>query len=108
MFRLDGRRALVTGGTSGIGEATARVLLKAGARVVVAARGKTRGPEVLDGLRPHGEVHFVGADVSREESVRTLIDQTVETLGGVDILVNNAGRIGRGPLHDLTAELWHT
>jgi NAD(P)-dependent dehydrogenase (short-subunit alcohol dehydrogenase family) len=43
MFRLDGQRALVTGGTSGIGEATVRVFLQAGARVVIAARGKTRG-----------------------------------------------------------------
>ena len=106
MFRLDGQRALVTGGTSGIGEATARVFLQAGARVVIAARGQTRGPEALDGLRPHGEVHFLRADVRDEGAVRRLMADSVETLGGLDILVNNAGIISRTPVHELDAGEW--
>ena len=106
MFRLDGQRAVVTGGTSGIGEATARVLLQAGARVVIAARGEERGAAVRERLRPHGEVHFFPVDVSAEESVRRLIAQTVDTLGGLDILVNNAGIISRIPVHDLETTEW--
>lgn len=106
MFRLDGQRALVTGGTSGIGEATARVLLQAGARVVVGARGRTRGPEAVEALRAHGDVHFVRADVGDEALVQQLIAQTVETLGGLDILINSAGAINRTPVHDLDLETW--
>lgn len=106
MFRLDGQRALVTGGTSSIGAATARVFLQAGARVVIAARGQTRGPEALDDLRPHGEVHFIQTDVRDEDAVRRLMTDAVETLGGLDILVNNAGIISRTPVHELDAGEW--
>ncbi len=106
MFRLDGQRALVTGGTSGIGEAAARVLLQAGARVVIAARGEERGAEAQERLRPHGEVHFIPADVSAEESVRRLIARTADILGGLDILVNGAGIISRTPVHELETADW--
>jgi len=106
MFRLDGRRALVTGGTSGIGEATARIFLQAGARVVVAARNAQRGAAVRTRLRAHGEVHYVPADVSDEAAVRRLIAQTREALGGLDVLVNNAGIISRTPVHELESAEW--
>src|SRR3989304_90865 len=106
MFRLDGQRALVTGGTSGIGEAAARVLLQAGARVVIAARGEERGAEAQERLRPHGEVHFIPADVSAEESVRRLIARTASVLGGLDILVNGAGIISRTPVHEMETADW--
>ncbi len=106
MFRLDGRRVLVTGGTSGIGEAIARVFLASGARVVIAARGEERGASVLERLRRHGEVHFLPVDISVEASVRRLMSGTVDLLGGLDILVNNAGIISRVPLHDLETEEW--
>lgn len=106
MFRVDGQRALVTGGTSGIGEATVRVLLAAGARVVAAARGRTRWNEAVEALSPLGEVHFLRADVQDEAAVTGLIAETVATLGGLDILINNAGIISRTPLHELDLESW--
>jgi len=106
MFRLDGRRALVTGGTSGIGEAIARVFLTAGARVVVAARGEDQGAAVVERLRPYGEVRFQPADISDEAAVRRLVSHTVDLLGGLDVLVNSAGVISRIPLHDLETEEW--
>lgn len=106
VFRLDGQRALVTGGTSGIGEATARLFLQAGARVVVAARGQKRWAEAVEALPSHGEVHFIRTDVRDEGAVRRTIGETVEILGGLDILVNSAGVIDRTPLHDLALPVW--
>lgn len=106
MFRLDGRRALVTGGTSGIGEAVARTLLGAGARVVIAARDPARGQAVRDALAALGEVHFLPADVGSEPSVEALVAGTVDRLGGLDVLVNNAGAIDRTPLHALDLARW--
>lgn len=106
MFRLDGKRALITGGTSGIGEATARVFLQVGARVVISARARTRGPDVTDTLSGFGEIHFLQADISREEEVRRLVEEAVRTLGGLDVVVNNAGIIDRTPLESLERPQW--
>ena len=81
MAELQGRRALVTGGTRGIGAAIARHLDSAGARVVVAAR--SRGD--YDG---HG--HFIAADVSTADGPRQLAADAAAHLGGIDILIDNA------------------
>jgi NAD(P)-dependent dehydrogenase (short-subunit alcohol dehydrogenase family) len=83
MTELAGLRAVVTGGTQGIGGATARQLEAAGADVIVAAR--TEPP-------PGGAGHFVQADVSTAEGVEALARTTLERLGGIDIIVSNAGR----------------
>jgi len=106
MFRLDGMAALVTGGTSGIGEGIARVFLGAGARVVVAARGQERGAAAAGRLREHGEAYFIPADVTEEGSVERLMAQMVAMLGGIDVLVNCAGTIRYVPLHEMEREQW--
>jgi NAD(P)-dependent dehydrogenase (short-subunit alcohol dehydrogenase family) len=79
-----GARALITGGTRGIGEATARRLADAGAEVVVAARTEPRHPL---GTR----IRFVAADIATADGVGTLAERALELLGGIDILVSNAG-----------------
>jgi NAD(P)-dependent dehydrogenase (short-subunit alcohol dehydrogenase family) len=86
---LVGRRALVTGGTRGIGAAIAQRLLDAGASVVVTARAR-------GGNLPAG-VTFVEGDVASESGVKAIATATIDALGGLDILVNNAGGAGGFP-----------
>ncbi|MFF2027732.1 SDR family NAD(P)-dependent oxidoreductase [Rhodococcus koreensis] len=90
-FRLDGEVAVVTGGTAGIGFETARVLLNAGARVVVCGRNRERGRHAVELLRAVGDVHFTPADVSDENSVSGLFAVVRSRYGPVSVLVNNAG-----------------
>jgi NADP-dependent 3-hydroxy acid dehydrogenase YdfG len=89
---LDGKVAVVTGASSGIGEATVRALSAEGAAVVAGARRKER----LDGLveevtRNGGKAIAVGCDVTDERQAHALIDRAIEEFGRIDVLVNNAG-----------------
>src|SRR5487761_1928654 len=88
---LSGGRAIVTGGTSGIGLAIAEELLDEGMRVVVVGRDGDRGVSVEATLRQRGEAHFVQADLINESSARSAIARAASVLGGVDALVNSAG-----------------
>lgn len=91
-FRLDGRVVVVTGASSGMGVAFAEGLVRAGARVVLAARRKERLEALAARLEDEGgEALAVGCDVAREEEVDALVEATLGRYGGVDVLVNNAG-----------------
>lgn len=107
MTALDGRAAVVTGASRGIGAAIARGLAEAGARVCVTARTMPRLEEVAASLREAGH-HAVAlhCDVSDPESVESMLRDAGEVLAGVDILVNNAGIAPSNPLHRLTLEEW--
>ncbi|MFF4585583.1 SDR family NAD(P)-dependent oxidoreductase [Streptomyces sp. NPDC001388] len=98
MTGLSGLRALVTGGASGIGLATARALAAQGAAVAVLDLAPAGVPEPLTGLR---------ADVTDDTSVRAAVEQAAERLGGLDILVNNAGIGAQGTVADNPDEEWH-
>jgi NAD(P)-dependent dehydrogenase (short-subunit alcohol dehydrogenase family) len=93
MGQLDGRTALVTGSTSGIGRGIARTLAGAGAHVVVTGRNLDRGEEVAGEIRAAGgTANFVGADLASADDARALATAVLEvTRGRLDILVNNAG-----------------
>ncbi|AQZ68239.1 3-oxoacyl-[acyl-carrier protein] reductase [[Actinomadura] parvosata subsp. kistnae] len=86
-MELRGKTALVTGGTSGIGLATARLLARAGADVVITGRDARRGKDAVHATREDGEVRFVPSDLADLDSVAELSRSS----GPVDILVNNAG-----------------
>jgi len=95
--RFEGKVAIVTGGSSGIGRAAALAFGREGARVVVASRGRTRGAAVLEELRALGcEAEFIQADVSQARDVEALVTGTVVRFGRVDIAVNNAATIEVG------------
>jgi len=98
MNELAGKRALVTGGTSGIGRATAEALAREGAHVLVSGRSDARGAEVVAAIRKAGgEAEFVRADLGNVDDVRALAARASD----IDVLVNNAGVFPAGPTHEL-------
>jgi NADP-dependent 3-hydroxy acid dehydrogenase YdfG len=100
--RLDGTVALVTGASSGIGEATARALARAGAKVAVAARRKDR----LDALATEIDALAIEADISDREQAIATVRRTVDELGRLDTVVNNAGVMLLGPAADAPLDDW--
>jgi NAD(P)-dependent dehydrogenase (short-subunit alcohol dehydrogenase family) len=105
--RLQGNVALITGGTSGIGEATAVRFAAEGATVAIAGRDRERGQRVTDQLDDlGGKSLFVTGDVADESEVGELVDQVVERLGRIDVLVNNAGIINFGTVVDARVDEW--
>ena len=90
-MNLKGKVALITGGNSGIGRATAQVFAREGAKVVIAARNAERGEEVVKEIQKSGgEAFFVTTDVSESEQIENLVNKTVERYGRLDCAVNNA------------------
>ncbi len=100
---LEGRRALVTGGSKGLGEAIARELVTEGARVAICARNED---EVLAAGEEVGAAHAQAADVTDAEQVRDFVARSAEALGGIDFLVNNAGGAHPGNFEALSDENW--
>src|ERR1051326_7887554 len=91
-MRLQNIVALITGGTSGIGEATALLFAREGARVCITGRSPGRGVGVVTQIKARGgDAIFVQADVSLSEDCRRSVDETVRAYGSLDILFNNAG-----------------
>lgn len=103
MFRLDGKTALVTGASQGIGEGIARLLARQGARVVLAARSR----EKLEALAAEIEgSHPLVLDVSQPETFGEKLKSLPEDLGGIDILVNNAGITADNLLARMSLDDW--
>ena len=108
-FRLNGRRALITGSSGGIGLALARALGQAGAAVTLNGRNADKLQAAAQELRAEGlSVSTAGFDVTDADAVRQGIDAIEKDIGTIDILVNNAGMQIRGPLHDFADTDWHT
>ena len=107
-FKLDGKSALVTGASAGLGQAIAIALAEAGANV--ACHGNTRSPEATCAAvaKTGRQALAVVGDLSRAETPKKLIDQTLEEFGRLDILVNNAGTIRRAPAVDYSESDWAT
>jgi NAD(P)-dependent dehydrogenase (short-subunit alcohol dehydrogenase family) len=102
---LEGKVAIVTGGTSGIGRASAIALAREGAKVVVSGRREKEGQETVQLIKKAGGTAlFVKADITNEADVSMLVKKCVETYGRLDIAFNNAGVFGHTPIVDVTIE----
>jgi 3-oxoacyl-[acyl-carrier protein] reductase len=106
MRGLAGKGVLVTGGTSGIGLATAHRFLDEGSRVFVTGIGIEEISAALDGLRDLGEVDGVGGDVSREPDVEAIVERATTFLGRIDVLINNAGIARKSSFLDTGSDDW--
>ncbi len=105
---LKDKVIIVTGGTSGIGEACSRHFAALGARVVLASNQQDRGAALEKELRADGrEAHFVFTDVSQEESVRALAEQAVKLYGRIDGVHSNAGVWAKGRVTDFDEAVWN-
>ena len=108
LFQLDGRLALITGSSGGIGLALARGLCQAGATVVLNGRNPDKLEAACAALRIEGlTVHARNFDVSDQPAVLRAVDDIEAGIGPIDILINNAGMQRRTPLEDFTLEHWH-
>ena len=107
--RIDGKVAVVTGASKGIGKALAFAFARAGAKVVLAARTRETLEQVASELRESGaEALAVPTDVTNADAVKQLIQQTLDTYQHVDILINNAGIGHFGPVVDFDPDDWDT
>jgi NADP-dependent 3-hydroxy acid dehydrogenase YdfG len=104
---LDGTVALVTGASSGIGEATARALATQGAKVAFAARRLERLERLASEIGGEGHTALaIQSDITSQEQAIAAVDRTVEELGRLDILINNAGQMLLGPIENAPTEEW--
>lgn len=108
LFRLDGKIALITGSSQGIGFSLARGLAAAGAKVVLNGRDKAKLEKAKEQLiqSGHSIVGAVDFDVTDEVQVKSAIDGIEKDVGPIDILINNAGVQHRAPLKDFPSEQW--
>jgi NAD(P)-dependent dehydrogenase (short-subunit alcohol dehydrogenase family) len=101
--KLNGKVALVTGGTSGIGKATAIAFARAGAKVVLTGRREKEGAQVVAEIKKlGGDAAFIRADVAKDTDVKAMVDFTVAKYGRLDVAFNNAGVEWKGPLEKAT------
>jgi NAD(P)-dependent dehydrogenase (short-subunit alcohol dehydrogenase family) len=98
-FSLEGKRALITGGSTGLGRAMGLVFAEAGADVAISARTLENLRATEKEISKHGhKVVSIATDVSDSGAVDAMVAEATEALGGIDILVNNAGRAEGGPV----------
>jgi NAD(P)-dependent dehydrogenase (short-subunit alcohol dehydrogenase family) len=106
-MRLANKVALITGGTSGIGQATARLFAREGAKVAITGRNETRGHEVtVTILKEGGHAIFIRTDVRHASECHRAVEETVRTFGRLDILFNNAGVYYPHTTLDCSEEEW--
>ena len=109
LLALHGRDVLVTGGSRGIGEATARLLADAGATVALCSRALAECERVAEAISAAGgTAHAFACDLTRADQVEALPGRVAEAAGGLDAVVNNAGTVIRKEAETTTAEEWQS
>ena len=104
---IEGKVVVITGASSGLGEATARHLVDLGATVVLGARRTERLQTLVDALRQQGKKALaVETDVTQRAQVQHLVDSAVQNFGRIDVMINNAGLMPSSPLERLKIEDW--
>lgn len=108
MINFQGKVALITGGSSGMGRAAAMAFAKYGAKVVIAARREDQSQAVITQIcKMGGDAHWIQTDMTNPEQIRSLIEQTVEYYGRLDFAFNNAGTEGKfAPMLELCETDW--
>lgn len=107
-FDYSQQRVLITGGTSGMGEATAIAFVEAGANVVISGRNQERADAIIEGLKDApGSIQFIAADVSNSNECQILVKRALGLLDGLDIVVNSAGVIYHATAEETTDQQWH-
>ncbi len=104
-LRLENKKAIVTGGASGIGAATVAKFVAEGAQVILSDINESLAQTVIEQLGAD-KVSFIKCDVGDNDQILNLVDQSLETLGRIDILFNNAGISGFGETPDIDDEQW--
>ena len=107
LFNLEGKNALITGGSRGLGLQIAYALGEAGAKVMLSARKAGELEEAVAELQSAGiDARWIAADCAREEEIRKLADETLSRMGEIDVVVNNAGAAWGAPAEDHPVEAW--
>ena len=106
-MKLDGKVALITGGSLGLGKATAELFVKEGAKVVITGRTEKTLQEAVEEAKNKGlEIDYLVSDVSKEEDCKEAVDFTLNKYGKIDILFNNAGVLHAALTHETDTETW--
>ena len=105
-MKLEGKVAVITGGTDGIGKAVALTFAKEGAKIMMVGRDEKKGQSALEEVRRFGEATYFKGDVSDSSQVRRLVEETIRRYGRIDILVNNAAVCPPGTVVTTSEEAW--
>ncbi|WP_119066343.1 SDR family oxidoreductase [Rubrobacter indicoceani] len=107
--RIEGKVVVITGGSSGLGEATARLLAERGAKVFLGARREGNLKEIVSGIKEDGgQAAYRVVDVTEREAVQGFVDAAVAEYGRIDVLINNAGLMPLSPMEALKVDEWDT
>lgn len=107
-MRLQGKTAIITGATSGMGKAMAQRFVSEGASVVLSGRNEVKGKELeAQLLADGGKAVFIAGDVTQMEANETLVREVISNFGKLDIVVTNAGMLGLGSVTDISIDEWH-
>ncbi|MCT9515140.1 SDR family oxidoreductase [Acinetobacter baumannii] len=108
MNNIENKVVVITGASSGLGEATARLLAKKGAKVALGARRTEKLEAIVHDIRAEGgQAEFIGMDITKPQEVQALIEKALSAFGQIDVLVNNAGLMSIAPLSELKVDEWN-